>query len=177
MGYVSLPNTSSNVRDGFTVRNDFFGDRCTSSPNNARLRTATHEIGHYFGLLHPWGGTNEPGIPGNCNGDDFVGDTPPTNGTFNCNLQYAPCGPIANVQNFMDYASCANMFTVGQKALMRNLLNTSRTSLTTSANLVATGTNDGHVAPECAPVVAFGPAPGSTTSVCVNTPVTLRDYS
>ena len=88
-----------------------------------------------------------------------------------------PCGPIANVQNFMDYASCANMFTTGQKALMRNLLNTSRTSLTTSANLVATGTNDGHVAPECAPVVAFGPAPGSTTSVCVNTPVTLRDYS
>jgi PKD repeat protein len=42
---------------------------------------------------------------------------------------------------------------------------------------VATGTNDGFVAPDCAPIAAFAPAPGSTTNVCVNTPVTLRDYS
>ena len=177
VGYVSLPNTPTNARDGFTVRNDFFGNMGTSSPGNAALRAGTHEIGHYFGLLHPWGNTNNPGVPGNCSGDDFVADTPPTNGTFNCDLTYSPCGPLANVQNFMDYASCATMFTQGQRALMRSVLNSQRTSLTSAANLAATGTNDGYVTPECSPIAAFGPAPGATTNVCVNTPVTLRDYS
>jgi hypothetical protein len=77
----------------------------------------------------------------------------------------------------MDYASCANMFTEGQKTLMRTFLNTVRTGLTTQANLVATGTNDGYVAPDCAPIAAFAVAPGTSSSVCINTPVTLRDYS
>jgi len=178
VGYVAQPaDPVNNVRDGFTVRHDYFGNTGTSSPTNALLRAATHEIGHYFGLIHPWGNGNEPGIPGNCSGTDFVSDTPPTNGTFTCNLSYAPCGPIANVQNFMDYANCATMFTQGQKALMRTVLANNRPALTTPANLVATGTNDGYVAQECTPVVAFAPALGSSTIVCVNTPVTLRDYS
>jgi PKD repeat protein len=71
------------------------------------------------------------------------------------------------------------MFTQGQKQLMRNVLATSnvRTSLTTQANLLATGTNDGYVAPNCAPIAAFAVVPGTSASVCINTPVTLRDYS
>ncbi len=177
VGYVSPPNDPSNARDGFVVRQDYFGNVGTSSPSRAETRAATHEIGHYFGLIHPWGSGNNPGIAGNCNGTDLVADTPPTNGTFACNLSYAPCGPIANVQNFMDYASCATMFTQGQKARMRSLLNNVRTSLTTTATLLATGTNDGYVAPGCTPVVAFAPTAGSSTSTCVNTPITLRDYS
>ncbi|WP_231590605.1 M43 family zinc metalloprotease [Hymenobacter terrenus] len=176
IGYVSPPNAPSNPRDGFVVRQDYFGDIGTSNPTNASLRAATHEIGHYFGLRHPWGPTNNPGT-GSCTGDDLVSDTPPTDGTFNCNLSYAPCGQIANVQNFMDYASCANMFTQGQKTLMRNLLTAVRSNLTTPANLISTGTNDGYVAPNCAPIAAFAPAPGSSLKVCVNTNVTLRDYS
>ena len=174
LGYSNLPQNSTPQRDGFVVRGDWFGDRGTSNPSRALSRTATHEIGHYFGLSHPWGQTNNPGT-GNCSGTDFVADTPPTDGTFNCDLNYAPCGTLANVQIFMDYASCPTMFTLGQKALMRNVLNTIRTGLTPQANLVSTGTNDGFVAPNCAPIAAFAAITG--TSVCINNPVTLRDYS
>jgi len=175
LGYAQFPGQNG-ATDGLVIRNDYFGDQGTGSPNRALSRTGTHEIGHYFGLLHPWGnGAVE--TPGNCGDTDFIADTPPTIGTYTCNLSFAPCGPIANVQNFMDYASCATMFTQDQKSRMVNVLQTIRTSLTTAANLAATGTNDGFVAPNCAPIAAFAPAPGARTSVCVNTPVTLRDYS
>ncbi|WP_310397831.1 M43 family zinc metalloprotease [Hymenobacter sp.] len=177
VGYVANPKGPLNPRDGFTVRSDYFGDEGTSSPGRARLRAGTHEIGHYFGLLHPWGNNNTPEVPGYCSDTDFVDDTPPTNGTFACDLAYAPCGPVANVQNFMDYAACANMFTQGQRTLMRNFLTTERAALTTPANLTATGTTDGYVARNCAPIAAFAPAAGASPSVCINTPVTLRDYS
>ena len=178
LGYSYLPQNAPSTRDGFVVRGDYFGNQGTSSPNRALSRTATHEIGHYFGLSHPWGQTNTPGT-GDCTGTDYVADTPPTDGTYICNLNYAPCGPIANVQNFMDYASCPTMFTEGQKTLIRNILTTrpERNGLTTAANLLATGTNDGYVAPDCAPIAAFAPAPGTSTRVCVNSNVTLRDYS
>ncbi|MCC3152933.1 M43 family zinc metalloprotease [Hymenobacter sp. BT770] len=177
LGYSNLPQNSTATRDGFVVRGDWFGNQGTSNPTRALSRTATHEIGHYFGLLHPWGGNNNPEVPGYCSDTDFVADTPPTNGTFSCNLNYAPCGDVANVQNFMDYATCPTMFTQGQKARMRDVLNTIRTGLTTPANLVATGTNDGYAAPDCAPIAAFAAVPGASTNVCVNTTVSLRDYS
>ena len=186
LGYSNLPQNSTAQRDGFVARGDWFGNQGTSSPARAQSRTATHEIGHYFGLSHPWGQTNNPGT-GNCSGDDGVADTPTTDGTFNCDLTYSPCTDpatgqriLANVQNIMDYASCPTMFTQGQKVLMRNVLalRPERTGLTTQANLVATGTNDGYIAPaSCAPVAAFAPAAGVSTSVCINTPVTLNDYS
>lgn len=186
LGYSSLPQNSTAQRDGFVARSDWFGNQGTSSPGRALSRTATHEIGHYFGLSHPWGQTNTPGT-GNCSGDDGVADTPTTDGTFNCDLTYSPCTDpvtsqriLANVQNIMDYASCPTMFTQGQKTLMRNVLalRPERTDLSTQANLVATGTNDGYVAPaSCAPIAAFAPATGTGASVCINTPVTLNDYS
>jgi PKD repeat protein len=174
LGYVTPPNLPTNVRDGFVVRHDYFGNQGTSSPSRALSRTATHEIGHYFGLSHPWGQTNDPGT-GDCSGTDFVADTPQTDGTFNCNLTYAPCGPIANVQNFMDYAACPTMFTQGQRALMRTILANNRPLINSAANLAATGTTDGYVAPDCAPIAAFGAT--TNTSVCINTPVTFRDFS
>ena len=186
LGYSSLPQNSTAQRDGFVARSDWFGNQGTSSPGRALSRTATHEIGHYFGLSHPWGQTNSPGT-GNCSGDDGVADTPTTDGTFNCDLTYSPCTDpvtsqriLANVQNIMDYASCPTMFTQGQKTLMRNVLalRPERAGLSTQANLVATGTNDGYVAPaSCAPIAAFAPAFGTRPSACINTPVTLNDYS
>ena len=184
LGYAYLPQTNMPPVDGFVVRHDYFGNHGTSNPTRSRMRTATHEIGHYFGLRHTWGNGNNPGIANNCGGTDFVADTPPTNGTFACNLAYAPCPDtatgqlmLANVQNYMDYAPCPTMFTQGQKALMHRILSTIRTNLTADTNLSQTGTNDGYVAPGCAPTAAFGPVPGTSTAVCVQDPVTLRDYS
>ncbi|WP_156176221.1 M43 family zinc metalloprotease [Hymenobacter terrenus] len=176
-GYVAPPVNPTNPRDGFTIRNDRFDDQNTINPSLSQPRTSTHEIGHYFGLQHTWGPNNNPEVPGYCGDTDNVADTPATNGTFTCNLAYAPCGAIANVQNYMDYSGCPTMFTEGQKTLMRNVLTAVRPVLVSQANLVATGTNDGYVAPGCAPIAAFFLAPGSSDNVCVNTPVTLRDYS
>jgi PKD repeat protein len=171
-GYSPLPQMAAGPMDGLVVRHDYFGNLGTSSPANALRRVATHEIGHHFGLLHTWGSSSV--ASGSCADTDYVADTPPTDGTMSCNLGYAPCGEVTNVQNYMDYSGCSTMFTQGQRALMRNVLQTIRTQLSTPANLLATGTNDGYVAPACAPVAQFYP---SQTVVCEGSTVTFQDVS
>jgi len=183
-GYAYLPCSGGTV-DGIVIRNAQFGSVGTSCGANLCIRSLTHEIGHYFGLPHTWGGSNTPGLASNCGIDDGIADTPNTIGSqSDCAAAYGtgtvltsfdPCGPLANVQNYMDYSSCTNMFTLGQRAVMRASLQLScRSVLTSTANLLATGTNDGYVAPNCAPVVAFQP---STTTVCEGSTVAFTDYS
>lgn len=80
--------------------------------------TLTHEAGHHFNLLHPWGSTNQPGV--SCAGSDGVSDTPTTMGFNFCPSPpsaAAVCFPptIENYQNYMDYSYCDMMFTEGQK--------------------------------------------------------------
>ncbi|MDO7877116.1 M43 family zinc metalloprotease [Hymenobacter sp. ASUV-10] len=171
-GYSPLPQMAAGPMDGLVVRHDYFGNLGTSSPANALRRVATHEIGHHFGLLHTWGSSYVSS--GNCTDTDYVADTPPTDGSTTCNLTYAPCGPVTNVQNYMDYSGCSTMFTQGQRTLMRNVLQTIRTQVATPANLLATGTNDGYVAPACPPVAQFYP---SQTVLCENAAVTFHDQS
>jgi len=89
--------------------------------NNAG-RTATHEIGHYLGLLHTFESYN-------CNSNnDFCEDTP-KNITENngCNLQRQNCGNLVMIQNFMDYTDdkCMALFTKDQVARMRQVLKNS----------------------------------------------------
>jgi len=171
-GYSPLPQMAAGPMDGLVVRHDYFGNLGTSSPTNALKRVATHEIGHHFGLLHTWGSGYVSS--GDCTDTDYVADTPPTDGTTSCNLSYAPCGPVTNVQNYMDYSGCPTMFTQGQRTLVRNVLQTIRTQVSTPTNLLATGTNDGYVASPCAPVAQFYP---SQTVVCEGSAVTFYDQS
>ncbi|RTQ45624.1 PKD domain-containing protein [Hymenobacter gummosus] len=156
-GYAILPCGGGSLYDGIVIRNAQFGSLGRSCGTNFCARSLTHELGHYFGLPHTWGGSNTPGLPSNCNIDDGIADTPNTVGAQqDCNLNQATCGPVANTQNYMDYADCSNMFTEGQKAVMRASLSLAcRSTLVSAANLVATGTNDGYVAPACPPVAAF----------------------
>ena len=73
-------------------------------------RTATHEVGHWLNLRHVWG-------DGGCGVDDFVADTPESDGAnYNCDLGSVSCGSVDMVQNYMDYSSdlCMNLFTLGQ---------------------------------------------------------------
>ena len=183
-GYAYLP-CQGGGGDGIVIRNAQFGSIGTSGGGNSAVRSLTHEIGHYFGLPHTWGGTNTPGLASNCNTDDGIADTPNTIGSqTSCGAAYGsgtvltsfnPCGPLANVQNYMDYASCSRMFTTGQRAVMRAALALGcRQPLTTAANLLATGTNDGYVGGTCAPVVAFE---SSTATVCEGGSVDFMDYS
>ncbi|WP_210515445.1 M43 family zinc metalloprotease [Hymenobacter terricola] len=183
-GYAYLPCTGGAV-DGIVIRNAQFGSIGTSGGSNLAVRSLTHEIGHYFGLPHTWGGSNTPGLASNCSIDDGIADTPNTTGSqTSCSSAYGtgtvltsfnPCGPLANVQNFMDYSSCTRMFTLGQRAVMRASLQLGcRQVLTSAANLLATGTNDGYTSGACAPVVTFQ---ASATTVCEGSAVTFNDYS
>ena len=180
-GYAYLPCTGGAV-DGIVIRNGQFGSIGTACGANFCTRSLTHEIGHYFGLPHTWGGSNTPGLLSNCGLDDGIADTPNTIGSSGCNLAFAPCTDpltglpeLANVQNYMDYASCTRMFTRGQRAVMRAALQLGcRQTLVSPANLLATGTSAGYAAPACAPVVAF-----ETTApvVCEGSAVSFTDYS
>lgn len=84
-------------------------------------RTLTHEVGHYFGLDHPFLG----GCPGvaNCYGNgDLICDTnPQSNATFGCPSSRMSCGYDAAIHNYMDYTDdpCLWTFTPEQVNRMR----------------------------------------------------------
>jgi PKD repeat protein len=179
-GYSYLPCGVPQSIEGVVILNTQFGSIGRSNGGNFSARSLTHEIGHYMGLPHVWGGSNTPGDPANCGMDDGIADTPNTIGSsgFTCNTNVYSCDPNAvrpdNVQNYMDYSSCARMFTLGQKAVMVGSLSMAcRSNLSTQSNLLATGTNVGYTA-SCAPVPDF-----KTTAnrVCEGTTINFTDQS
>lgn len=93
----------------------------------------THEIGHYLGLDHTWGGS------GSCALDDGFNDTPNTAGpSFNfsgsCSGNQMTCGNTqTQYENYMDYSNCTVMFSQAQANYMLNTLTGSRSSLLISA--------------------------------------------
>lgn len=175
-GYSYYPGSAPGaVNDGVVVLNTQFGSIGRSNGSNFASRTLTHEVGHWFNLKHPWGDNNDCGA-GACDSDN-VADTPTTEGTcLTCNLTQATCGSVANVQNYMDYATCSVMFTAGQSTRMLAAANSSiggRSNLWTNNNLIATGTNDGYVA-ICTPIADFVYEPGVT---CIGKNVDFTDIS
>jgi PKD repeat protein len=177
-GYAYYPgNAPSQANEGIVVRHSQCGSIGTSGGSNFSARTLSHEIGHYLNLKHVWGDSNDNAQPDNCNDDDNVGDTPNTIGSEQtCDLNQVTCGSLDNVQNYMDYSTCARMFTNGQKARMQAALQSSagqRNNLWTGTNLNNTGTSDGFSAP-CTPNVEFA---ASNTLGCEGTQVQFTDHS
>jgi hypothetical protein len=91
-------------------------------------RTATHELGHYFGLFHIWGDDGN-----SCNGSDSIADTPnqadenygnPGVGTVI--TDQCSGGPGVMWMNFLDYTDDAGMcfFTQGQVVRVTQMINT-----------------------------------------------------
>ncbi len=116
LGYAQFPGGAAST-DGVVMAYNYFGRVGNVSAPFDGGRTTTHEIGHYLNLRHIWGDAN-------C-GNDFVSDTPTQQGpSSGCPTGNVSCGSTDMVQNYMDYSndSCMNLFTSGQKARMRAVL-------------------------------------------------------
>lgn len=163
LGYADNIGPGAGTNDGVVLNIEAFGtSSCyTKAPYN-RGRTATHEIGHYFGLYHIWGDDN-----GGCTGDDFdqlptttsfslptglfnpagqangtadIGDTPNQgDASGNClsGVQTDGCSALSPgkmYQNYMDYTydACLTMFTSKQVSRMEWVLDNTRPGLKNS---------------------------------------------
>jgi PKD repeat protein len=149
-GHALMPFQADSIpeKDGIVIQGSYMGNIGTS--NDLRSVVLSHEVGHYFNLFHVWGGNNVPefyylpvGQQANCDVGDEVDDTPATIGWSVCNLNATSCdGQTDNVQNFMDYAYCARMFTAGQKERVHAALNSpvaERNNLWQAQNLADAG--------------------------------------
>ncbi|HEX2606490.1 MAG TPA: M43 family zinc metalloprotease, partial [Flavisolibacter sp.] len=160
LGYASFPGDGSGNDDGvFLNYVSFATNSCYVDPSYNKGRTATHEVGHYFGLYHIWGDDD------GCAGDDFrqlpgviglpaglfnpdglgntaadIGDTP-NQGSESSSCLFgivtdacATASPGKMYQNYMDYTfdACYSLFTRKQVERMEWVLNNARGSLKTS---------------------------------------------
>lgn len=130
LGYAQFPWGGIDNTYGIVQRHDRFGSIGTSGSDG---RTATHEVGHCLGLAHTFQGN---GCGGDCSSTgDGICDTPPTDeNTFGCDKGQNTCsndtqGPSPytsdvpdQIENYMSYDACQNMFSEGQKNLMKGVL-------------------------------------------------------
>jgi PKD repeat protein len=128
----------------------------------------THEVGHYLGLDHTWGGS------GGCTLDDGFADTPQNAGpSFNyagsCSGNQTTCAGIqTQYENYMDYANCTCMFTAQQANHMLSILTGIRSSLLLSPGCDPTNTP---------PVANFTADIASPIIIPVNGTVNFDDLS
>ena len=72
LGYAQFPGGGA-ATDGVVCDSKYTGTNGTAQAPFNLGRTGTHEVGHWLNLRHIWG-------DGNCNQDDFVADTPDSDG-------------------------------------------------------------------------------------------------
>jgi hypothetical protein len=150
LGYAYLPGLLAGFgqnawKDGLVVDYRYFGTNGIAAPSSDG-RTATHEIGHYLGLMHTFcEDTDSQGNPICCDNDNNswsgnVDDTPATKdiyfGSVTSTTNNNTCNDLsyANVftndvfdmdENFMSYATTTWMFSEGQVDVMMATLNAS----------------------------------------------------
>lgn len=130
----------------------------------------THEVGHYLGLDHTWGGS------GGCGNDDGFNDTPISTGPSfdfpgSCSGNQQTCaGTETQYENYMDYSNCTVMFTQDQSDYMLSILQGIRGSL-----LISPGCDPTNTPPNSSfASIPTGPAP---VIIPVNGSVSLIDQS
>ena len=121
LGSASIPGMANYPEEiGVVIDIRAFGALGNSSANGFydRGHTLSHEMGHFFGLLHIWGGNTNT-----CDDSDEVEDTPnAAQPYYYCpSGQQMSCGTSNMYQNFMDLTDdrCLAAFTLGQAARMQ----------------------------------------------------------
>ena len=184
-GYAQFPN-SINATYGVVIDGTFV---------KRNERTLTHEVGHCFGLPH----TFQSSCGNNCSSSgDGMCDTPPSfESTQGCSSTQNTCGNDAvgpdpygtdvvdQIENYMSYDECQNMFTKDQQNEMESNLNGILSTLNTTANRAATGVADPYLLADCAPVSDFNfgiefpmnPIEQDPVSICEGDTVVFEDLS
>lgn len=146
LGWAYLPDAAGLPYDGLAIGYKQFGTTGTATYPYNLGRTATHEIGHYFGLEHPWGSVEDYGSTPNRNNcgtsgwTDFCADTPAIfYPHFNkpSNINIYTCISNSNgamFMNYMDYVYDREMglFSNDQKTIAQNTMAGPRASLLNS---------------------------------------------
>lgn len=184
LGYAYLPYWPNGENYGILIRNDSFGTIGTAAFSDGR--TMTHEMGHLLGLQHIF----DEGASGACHdtdcssNGDYCCDTPPqAEANWSCSMVWNSCALVPQnddfgfdaldqIENYMSYNACQNMFSMDQVAIMQNnfvdidfLAN-----MVTPANILATGINE----PEVFCKAEFD---AYKRQLCPGEAVTFYDYS
>ncbi|MAY82945.1 MAG: zinc metalloprotease [Flavobacteriales bacterium] len=142
LGEATPPGHTPRAQDGVIITYRAFGTEGTATAPYNEGRTTTHEVGHWFNLLHPWGGGSIP----TCNDGDMVADTPDQDAVyFNCPLNPSvSCGTKDMLSNYMGYVDddCMGNFSEGQRDRMRNALVLLRPSILLSRGCLPVGLDE-----------------------------------
>ncbi|KAL9934702.1 hypothetical protein V8E36_006477 [Tilletia maclaganii] len=126
LGFATFPwdFEAAKPLDGVVIHTDSLPTNSTVLAPYNRGRTATHEIGHWMGLYHPFEGEScDRGDPG-----DYVSDTPQqSTATSGCPFRKDSCTKVAGLDatySFMDYTddACMQRFSTGQGQRMNAVM-------------------------------------------------------
>lgn len=182
-GYAQFPGFGAPETYGVTIRADKMGSIEVANGDDGR--TLTHEAGHCFGLLHIFESFlgSDCDVSTNCNNDgDQVCDTPPQGQDYyNCDQTLNSCIYVPNndaygfntldqIENFMSYNTCTNMFSMGQMDRMENVLNNYLGTVISASNIAFTGVNEPGQ-------ICQADFTASNQVICAGTDVQFTDYS
>jgi hypothetical protein len=176
LGYVpNLPNggnLAGSLADRVVILWSAFGRNAPIGPPYNQGRTATHEVGHYFGLYHTFQGACAPASSCYTNGDLICDTLPDQTSHFGCPLNANTCSNPDPITNYMEYTDdlCMEEFTPEQVNRMRCTIDAYRPNLSRPpAGCTAALTSTRNQSPNPNVYTATNPVLGQPVTFSVNT--------